>query len=310
MTTPGPYQSSAAFRAAAESRLKNQVKQVAGRTFPQLKREFVYQRFLARLWTPDIDPPLWVLKGGVGLLARLPGARSSRDIDLLNLAADVDAAVAEIRDAGQRNLGDYLRFEVKRTTTMSVDDALQVSIDAYLGVRVWESFTVDISLERHYVAELEQLTPLPVVDLAGLPPLPTYHLYPIADQVADKVSAMYEVHGAGYPSNRYRDLVDLVLIINDQELDAATLIAALRARQQNARNHIELPTSMQVPGQGWATGYLETASTSPLSPAMHNLDTAIAHVGDCLNPILSETLDRGGWNPAEHRWDLNATVPD
>lgn len=308
MTIPPRYATPAAFRRAADQRLKAHAK-AAGRPFREVKREFVYQRFLARLWASEDHQPLWVLKGGVGLLARLPGARFSQDIDLVNLAADADAAVAEIREVGRRDLGDYLRFEVKSAKTMSVDGSLQLSIDVNLGATRWESLKVDISLERHYVAQLEQVTPSPVIDIDGLPPLPTYHLYPIADQVADKVSAMYELHGgAGYPSSRFRDLVDLVLVIGARPLEAAILGAALEARKQNARSPIELPSTMREPGPGWADGYMAIAIGSFQDKRMHSLDWALAYVGDCLNPILDRTIDHGTWNPAEHRWEDGSTA--
>src|ERR1700730_13980464 len=41
-----------------------------------------------------------------------------------------------------------------------------------------------------------------------------YRAYTLVDHVADKVAAMYELHGAiAVPSTRYRDLVDLVAVV-------------------------------------------------------------------------------------------------
>jgi Nucleotidyl transferase AbiEii toxin, Type IV TA system len=75
-----PYRTPGAFRAAVDSKLKATAQQTA-RNFAELRREFLYQRFLARVFEKD---SLWVLKGGIGLLTRLPGARHSRDIDLMH----------------------------------------------------------------------------------------------------------------------------------------------------------------------------------------------------------------------------------
>lgn len=133
--------------------------------------------------------------------------------------------------------------------------------------------------------------------------LPAFQCDPIADQVADKVSALYELHGdAGTPSSRYRDLVDLILIIRSRALDAEVLASALRARQQHTRNRVELPRAMRVPGVGWAAGYRAEAGRSSLEPEIHDLEVALEHVGHCLNPVLSADIDHGTWSPAEHRW--------
>lgn len=66
------YATPGAFRGAVESRLKVQAGQAGSRPFVELRREFIYQRFLARVFDGG-GASLWVLKGGVGLLARLPG---------------------------------------------------------------------------------------------------------------------------------------------------------------------------------------------------------------------------------------------
>jgi hypothetical protein len=288
-----------------DARLKAQARQPGSRTFSELRREFIYQRFLARVFTTtDGGASLWVLKGGVGLLARLPGARHSRDIDLVHLIADPDTAVAELREIGRRNMGDHLRFEVRSYKSLSVEAALKLQMDAYVGTSIWEQFDVDVSLERHFVAALEQVTPNPVVEIEGVPALPTFQCYPIVDQVADKVCAMYERHGADHqtPSNRYRDLVDLVLIVTERALDAHDLHRALGARHDNARNPIELPPGMRRPGLGWNDGYRDTARQSSLDVMLHDLAAALDYVGECLSPILGGHVRTGTWSPEQHRW--------
>jgi hypothetical protein len=49
-----------------------------------------------------------------------------------------------------------------------------------------------------------------------------HRAYPLVDHVADKVAAMFELHGEKCaPSTRYRDLVDLVAIVISASVDAA-----------------------------------------------------------------------------------------
>jgi hypothetical protein len=243
-----------------------------------------------------------VLKGGIGLLTRLPGARHSRDIDLMHLTATPAAAEAEIRAIGRRDLGDHLRFEIVRSVTMSVQDALRLKAEAYTGATKWENFDIDVSCERHFVAALESVQPRPILDLDGMPGLPAFRLYPLVDQIADKVAAMYEIHGHGEPSNRYRDLVDLALLIGAETMDAALLCAALRARERKARNKVVLPTLMRSPGAGWQNGYPAEAGRTSLDKQLHRLEAALTYVGVCLNPILDGSLTVGRWSPQTLTW--------
>lgn len=91
------------------------------------------------------------------------------------------------------------------------------------------------------------------MDIDGVSALPMFRLYPLVDQVADKVTAMFETHGSA-PSNRYRDLVDLVLLVTVDGMDATLFAAALRSRARNARNPVTLPITMDSPGAGWPRG--------------------------------------------------------
>lgn len=299
MPTDQRYQTPAAFRTAIDARLKTKAKR-DGRPFPELRREFLYQRFLARVFHDDSP---WVLKGGVGVLARLPGARHSRDIDLLHLTMDPAGAEQELRTLGRRDLGDHLHFQVVRSVALSVEDALKLKIDAYVGASKWENFDfdIDISCERHFVASCETIQPQPVLDTVGLAPLPPFRLYPLVDQIADKVVAMFETHG-GAPSNRYRDLVDLALLITLEGIDAELLQQALAARTRHARNPVVTPRAIHSPGTAWAAGYHAEARRSTLPTDLHQLAAALVRVGACLNPVLDGTVASGTWNPTTRTW--------
>lgn len=61
---------------------------------------------------------------------------------------------------------------------------------------------------------------------------------------------MYATYGShGAPSTRYRDLVDLALIITTSPLDAQATARALRLEAQ--RRNIALPSSLHMPGTQW-----------------------------------------------------------
>ncbi len=295
----------AARRRSLDDRLKAQARRLKPpTTVANLRRRYVQQRFLARVFARPDAP--WALKGGLGMLVRVPPrARYSRDVDLLHLPADPEQAVQELRRIATTDMGDDLRFQVGPARQASTEQGLTVFIEVYLGVTVWDSFPVDVSCEPHFVGSLEPRTFTPVLpgeesDALG----PTVKLYPIVDQVADKVAAMYERHGAdgNVASNRWRDLADLVLLVELEGINADQLRRALKARVDNARSTVELPTGMVAPGPEWEAGYARYAAAETLlHEEHHDLTAALEYVGHCLDPVLAGAAV-GSWNAVERHW--------
>jgi len=94
-TSEGPhYRSEGARKTALLTKIRTLAPQ-RGLSPQALRREYVLQRFLALLFAAQPSP--WVLKGGSGLLIRLPGARHSEDIDLLDARGDLHVALDELR---------------------------------------------------------------------------------------------------------------------------------------------------------------------------------------------------------------------
>jgi hypothetical protein len=114
-----PYASAQAFGAALTDRFKR-LGADTGQTASQLRRQFAYDRLLARLFATDSSG--WILKGGVSMIARLGTARHTADVDLVAKADSVDAAVDALRLAASRDLGDFFtfRFEGARALVQGV----------------------------------------------------------------------------------------------------------------------------------------------------------------------------------------------
>ncbi|MFN0281760.1 MAG: nucleotidyl transferase AbiEii/AbiGii toxin family protein [Kineosporiaceae bacterium] len=308
MSTPAG--SATAFRRSLNDRIRAAARG-RGVSAQQLQRQFLLQRFLARVF--DVPDGPWVLKGGAGLLVRIPGARHSQDVDLARADADVTTAVAELRELAGRDVGDPLRFVVGDPTAMTgARPGAQVRVDVYLGATRFDRFPVDLVAGGRLVDRLEHTRPAPVVDVPGIPELPTFTLYPLADHLADKICAMYEVHGPqGQPSTRYRDLVDILLIIATFALDGDEAAAALAG--EAARRALDLPTTLVSPGPGWPAGYRAVARDTSLDPTLHDLDTALTAAGRCVNALLAGTVlagtvlagttTPGRWNPTRLGWD-------
>jgi hypothetical protein len=91
------YETASGFRVGLNARLRAVAKE-RRRPVNELQREFLLQRFLARVFAKPDRP--WILKGGTGLLIRMPGARHTQDIDLLypRDGRDVDKALTQLRE--------------------------------------------------------------------------------------------------------------------------------------------------------------------------------------------------------------------
>src|SRR5699024_8518549 len=78
--------------------LEMAVKEAAKRSAMDTNRAiagFYFHRLLCRVFSNPCSP--FVLKGGLGALARTTDARYTRDIDLATNSLDIDAAVDELR---------------------------------------------------------------------------------------------------------------------------------------------------------------------------------------------------------------------
>ena len=148
------YATANAFRRALEDRLKSEAK-ARGRALEELRREFLFQRFLALIFSASDGQ--WVLKGGASLLMRLAQARFSKDLDLLHLGElSPDEAIAELRALTAPHEGDHLRFVIEDGVAYSrTNPVVELSVTAYIGAK-YGSFPVDLARELHMQAAPER----------------------------------------------------------------------------------------------------------------------------------------------------------
>ncbi len=298
---PRRYPTAKDFRQAITQRIKTQAAR-NGRPANELRREFLYQRFLARVFHPSSGDQ-WVLKGGVGLLIRLPIARFSQDVDLYNTSHGLQDAIANLRTCVAIPDLDPLTFHIGPATPMSGAVAgATITVEAYLGATIFGNFTIDLSTDLEHLGAVDRIRPAHVIDIDDISRPPLIQLCAMSDQIADKVCAMYSTYGTQrQPSSRYRDLVDLVLIIQSSAIDAADTRAAL-AQQARVRR-MTLPPAIRSPASSWTNAYRRQASQTPrLLQDLHGLDAALTFVGRCLNPLLADTTTSGVWDPASVSW--------
>jgi len=296
MTGARSYDSPTAFRRALTDRLKAMA-ETSRWTLQQLQRQMAYDRLLERLYLVDEG---WVVKGATALLARDIGVRTTIDIDVYREAAR-EVAEADLRESAARDIGDWFRFEIG--APQAVSDAAggaRFPVTASIGTTVWVAFHVDlVGSDLRMTGKPEDVPPLarvvmPDVEQHG------YRAYPLVDHIADKVAAMFELHGErSTPSTRYKDLVDLVAIVIAAPLDAEPQMIAIRSEAE--RRGISLPARFAVPDRElWERGYAAEAARS-LLPVARTLVEALAIVAPFLDPLLDGSAE-GAWRPTDGRW--------
>jgi hypothetical protein len=290
-----PYASAQAFGAAITGRFNN-LAAVSGHSTSQLRRQFAYDRLLARLFHAGSRD--WILKGGVSMIVRLASARHTADIDLVAAAESTDAALNALRAAAAQDLGDFFgfRFEPPRALVQGVP-GLRIPTEAWLGPRLFERFGVDLVTGVVITGRPEEAEPLLPLAIPGLV-RPRYLLYPLVDSIADKVMAIVENH-QGRPSTRFRDLVDLVLIAHSQQVRANELAVAFAS--ERLRRDLSRVYELAVPDEAlWRTGYSTVARDVP-GVAEKTLTDALSLAKRFVDPVLTGTAT-GTWKPEALAW--------
>lgn len=289
-----PYASAGDFERALVDRIANAAA-LSAHGVAELRRQFAYGRLLARLFIAQ--PERWVLKGATGLLARLPlQARHSIDVDLY-YEGGIDVALAALRDAAETDLGDFFTFDIERGVSLGGETTgTQARATTYLGDKIFETFRVDVVVDRTMTAEPDLIPPIDSVEIPGLRSV-EYRAHPIPDQIADKHAAMIGTY-AGRPSTRYRDLVDLVLIATTQAVSASALHTALVSEHRRRNMPPLLPFSL--PSDEWQQGYRKIAATVPGFTVLDAAEAAeiVSHL---IDPVIAG-LTSGTWNPDGLEW--------
>ncbi len=293
-----PYESPPSFDAALKDRLRDQANK-GTYSMAELRRQFAYDRLLVRVFASR--PNQWILKGGGGLLARIPDqARHSMDIDLF-YDGELSEAVAEIQDlAADDTFGDFFTFDILTNGRQFTNAATGVNLDvvAFIGNKEFQRFNIDVVISSNMTKEPDIVTGLRPVSIPGLPSA-DYVVYSVVDHIADKHAAMIDTYGLEKrPSSRYRDLVDLVLLATNHSLEASELQAALFSEYVHRK--LAKPTAVVAPDVSWETGYAREAAKVP-QLVQQTLEAAMDVAANLLNPLLNDE-DIKRWKPNEQIW--------
>lgn len=268
-----------------------------------LLRQFEFSRLLARVFATE-SAEHWVLKGGIAQLARIPGGRMTRDIDLFHRTrqADLDQAVSEFEAAMAIDLNDHFTFQVVEVQEIPeksgrVGAAGRGLVVGVRSAKSSQNIPIDIVVDS-VMTGTPDVARYESVPIPGIEP-PTVRLYPLVDHMADKIAATHTLFGSTRRSTRVRDMADLVLFATRQSVDGAALHRAIAAEW----SYREFEGGPQFdPPEEWRPAY--ATMVRDLDVITHKtFDTARNLLARFLDPALAGEVDGFTWNPSTLTWE-------
>ncbi|MFT8636959.1 MAG: nucleotidyl transferase AbiEii/AbiGii toxin family protein [Pseudoclavibacter sp.] len=302
MTADERYASPSAVEAAIAAAARRASAADPSLTAQERIRLEYFHRFLSRIFSAAGDSN-WVLKGGTSMLARVASARATTDIDLYRRSQSLDAALADLRRLASIDLGDFFRFEYTGFTDaitgnqQTYIEGYQVDFDVYIGAKRKDHFHVDLVVNVVLAGEVEIVQPANTLDLSKLPSSP-YRLYPVADQIADKVCATLARYSGGF-STREKDLVDLVVLVVTQDIVGENLRKAL-GREFRTR-FLPVPSTFGVPPT-WGRRYRTIAAQVPACRPYLDIESAVAFVRSFISPVFDGSAEEKRWDHSRLEW--------
>lgn len=276
-----------------------------------------FDRFLSRVFATG-DESAWLLKGGTGVLARVPRSRATKDVDLAATGAvDLDEAQAELERVVADDIGDHVQFTLASSRPTGLADnqpgvatrTLVFScVDSRTGRRIG-AVPVDIVVGPAPVGRPETMVPANRLQLPRPVPVHPYRLYPIADQIADKVCATVATnYPGGKASSRVKDLVDLVVIARTQRIDLDELRAAIATKRVLSR--LAAFEKFTTPDD-WEARYRALATRTLPAGDLTALAAARDLVSQLVEPALTTRAgaDPKTWVPGAG-WHDSDTAPE
>jgi hypothetical protein len=269
------YDSPAALRTALEQRLQAE-SLATGIALNRLRRRVVFERIIFRI--DAAEPGRWVIKGGMALEIRMPDrARTTKDLDLGLREDGTDAT--NLRERLIEALGvdpddDGFTFAVGPATELDADEAgrplWRFSVQASLAGKAFDGLKLDVAPRAEELEPTERVTLPTRLSFAGIAARPV-ELIDVNRHAAEKVHAFTRTYG-DRPSSRVRDVVDLVLLIENEMLDMERTAEALTAVFAQRATH-ELPLTLPDPPPLWNDQY--AALVADLSVGARTLDAAL-----------------------------------
>ena len=289
------YKSGAAFRRALEDRLLANSK-ISGTPLIRLRKMVAFDRFLARL--SRSYPNQWFLKGGYALQLRLGSrARTTVDVDILMFPQHISIYDILFK-ATKVELGDWFTFEIEQPDRNPLNDfgGLRINISALLDGRRFERFHLDVGVDDRIIGGFETIFNEDYLGFADIKPI-AYECYTIAQHFAEKLHAYTRVfNNSG--SSRVKDLVDMFLIAEMENIESKTFVNAIKKTFEHRATH-PIPSQLPKPPREWEKPFNKMAGDVGIDLTQNE---AFEKIEVFITPILDE---KGNlfWNPKLWEWD-------
>ncbi len=190
----------------------------------------------------------FTVKGGVALELRLKNrARATKDIDLVLHHADADLARALEQSVMAGDAHGYQGFHFRRKAEPLVLENRTISVEfavTYLG-GAWTTIIVDLARAEAGESEVELVAAVPLNDATGITGPNELACLPLRMHIAQKLHGMTLPPRRGKRNERFKDLVDL-LLMEVLVTDFAGLREACELVFETRRTH-DWPPALQAP---------------------------------------------------------------
>lgn len=232
------------------------------------------------------DSPLFIVKGGVALELRLRDrARATKDIDIVLRDPTVDLADSlEQALTGEPYQG--FSFRRKGQPLLLDNGAVNMEFGVTYKGQPWTSVTVDIARAEAGEVDVEWVDAIALSDAFGVTGPAQLPCLPLRFHVAQKLHGMTLPPRPGKQNERFRDLVDLLLMDTMITHDYVALRAACELVFRNRNTHAWPPDLSTVPAH-WEQPFARLAEELELVET--DLGTAILRVRNFVARILSAT---------------------
>lgn len=231
----------------------------------------------------DADAPRFIVKGGVALELRLRDrARATKDIDIVLRDPKADLA----RTLEQAVTGEaYQGFSFRRKGQPLLLDNGAVNIEFAVTYRgqPWTSVSVDIARAEAGESDVEWVDAFALTDVFGVTGPTQLPCLPLRFHVAQKLHGMTLPPRPGKQNERFRDLVDVLLMETLITHDQASLREACEL-VFHSRNTHAWPPDLDVLPSHWTKPFAVLAEELELPET--DLETALVKVRAFVERIL------------------------
>ncbi len=260
------YKTGASFRTALEDRL-GKIAMEESVDLQRIRRQVSFDRLLARLGSTPDSP--WVLKGGYAMELRYHKARSTKDLDFTmrltsKSAPGKNQILAQLQEAAAADMEDFFIYRIGEATT-DLDGApyggARYPVEAILGDRTFAKFHLDVGVGDIVMEPTEIFQPRDWLSFVKIPAA-TIPVISREQQFAEKLHA-YTLPRPQNPNSRVRDLVDMVLLVEKDQLGRQKTKEAILATFKRRGTH-SIPSELQPPPKTWEKPFIAFAAECEL----------------------------------------------